>query len=364
VSIKAQSSVTPADRYVAMRLRAPLPDDAPAVLALLVARDIADLGTPDHTLEDLLDDWREAEFSLTADALVVELDDTRIAGYGAVRRTGTLAVVAPELEGRGIGARVLQWAEQREREHGRARHRQWIPAKNLRAQAMLRAAGYLPQRSCWRMVRPLGHFAQATAIPVGFALRPLDVDHDAPGLHALDAASFAGNPGYEPESLAAFCDEHLDAHDLDPELSCVAQEGDTIAGFLLARRRQDEAVGYIDLLAVRPDRRRRGLGTSLLETAFARFAAAGLREGGLDVDSDNPRALRLYERAGMRPRFQLDTYERPSLAATSRRPGLPRPGGSNGATVESSRSRTAAARSPGDGLADPSTPGSRRCRRW
>jgi PTH1 family peptidyl-tRNA hydrolase len=32
-----------------MQLRPPRPSDAPAVLALIVARDIADLGTPDFT---------------------------------------------------------------------------------------------------------------------------------------------------------------------------------------------------------------------------------------------------------------------------------------------------------------------------
>ena len=48
----------------------------------------------------------------------------------------------------------------------------------------------------------------------------------------------------------------------------------------------------------------------MLGTAFARFAAVGLREAQLGVASDNPSALRLYERQGMRKRFRYDTYER------------------------------------------------------
>ena len=48
----------------------------------------------------------------------------------------------------------------------------------------------------------------------------------------------------------------------------------------------------------------------MLETAFAGFAAAGLREAQLGVASDNPDALRLYERQGMAKRFRYDTYER------------------------------------------------------
>jgi mycothiol synthase len=74
-----------------MRLRGAAFDDAPAVLAVLVARDIAEVGAPDYTLEDLCDEWRATEFYLAADALVVELEDGRIVGYAAVHRRGTLA---------------------------------------------------------------------------------------------------------------------------------------------------------------------------------------------------------------------------------------------------------------------------------
>ena len=40
-----------------MRFRAPAFDDAPAVLAVLLARESADLGMPDDTLEEVLDEW-------------------------------------------------------------------------------------------------------------------------------------------------------------------------------------------------------------------------------------------------------------------------------------------------------------------
>lgn len=49
-----------------------------------------------------------------------------------------------------------------------------------------------------------------------------------------------------------------------------------------------------------------------------RFAAAGLMEAQLGVASDNPNALRLYERVGMSPRLRFYTYERP-LPARARR---------------------------------------------
>jgi ribosomal protein S18 acetylase RimI-like enzyme len=82
-------------------------------------------------------------------------------------------------------------------------------------------------------------------------------------------------------------------------------------GFLLSRRWVHEGVGFVDLLGVAPEERRRGLGAALLSTAFAAYAAEGLREAQLGVASDNPRALALYERVGMTARHRIDVLEKP-----------------------------------------------------
>ena len=293
------------------RLRSPLPPDAQAVLALLVARDEADIGALEVTLGDLLDEWRGADFDLGADARVAETADGRIVGYAAMSREVTmLVVVAPDHEGRGIGSRLRVWAEQRDQERGSARHRQWIAAGNVSARRLLIAADYRPQRSYWRLARRLDAVEVGAAPPTGFSLRPVEVDRDAAALHALHEVSFKASPDYEPYSLNAFYEEHLGAHDLDHELSFVAERGEEPVGFLLSRRWPKRNAGFIDLLGVHPDHRGCGLATAMLETAFAGFAQAGLREAQLGVASDNPGALRLYEREGMAKRFRYDTYER------------------------------------------------------
>jgi mycothiol synthase len=302
-----------------MRMRAPVPEDAPAVLGVIVARDLADVGVADYTLEDLLGEWRGGGLDVGADTIVA-VAGAEIVGYAAVHQRSTMAVVAPEHEDRGIGARLLAWAERREAERGRKRHRQWVAAGNTRAQALLLGAGYLQVRSAWRMVRALDHGVDAGAPQAagaargGFELRPLDVERDGPTVHALDDASFAGAADYEPETFETFRAQHLAAYDLDPDLSRVAEREGRIAGFLLAMRREDTAVGYVDILAVHPGHQRQGIGTALLLDAFRRFAAVGLREAQLSVASDNPRALALYERLGMTARVQRDNYERPVLA--------------------------------------------------
>lgn len=296
-----------------MRLRPPTQTDDQAVLAVIVARDVADLGVPDYMLEDLRDEWRASDFELSADAVVAVDADRRIVGYAICHRPGTLAVVAPDAEGQGVGTQLLNWTERHDRERGLQRHRQWVAHSNDSARELLTNAGYKYTRSYWRMTRDL------TGVTTGepgtpFPLRQLDLERDAVALHELDAASFSANPDYRPESLTAFREEHLEAHDLAPELSLIAEEDGRVIGFLLADRWVNEWVGYVDLLAVHPDRQRCGLGGAMLLTAFGLFAAAGLREAQLGVASDNPRALALYERVGMTQRFQADTYERAVLA--------------------------------------------------
>ena len=297
-----------------MRLRPPTPADAEAVIAVLTARDMVDIGEPHYTLADLRDEWRASEFDLGADALLAEDERGQVVAYAVTRRPGTLVAVAPEHEGRGIGAQLLEWAEKRAVEQGRDRHRQWIGPGNERAKELLSRSGYRYARSHWRMIRVLDGPLRVPPNPDGLVLRPVDVQRDAASLYALDAAAFAAVVGAEPVSAEAFSEEFLGAHNVAPELSLVAERHGAPRAFLLTLRWRQESAGYVDILAVHPDHQGRGLGTTLLEHAFARFAAAGLGNAQLTVASDNPRAVTLYERVGMSVKFRYDTYERPLVA--------------------------------------------------
>jgi mycothiol synthase len=293
-------------------LRPPLPSDLEAVHAVLAARDLADLGEPDFKLEDLRDEWRSKDFDLATDARVACDAAGSIVGWAETRPQGGFAVVAPEAEGRGHGTALLNWLEARERAGGRDIHRQLIASTNRGAERLLRDAGYALARSNHLLRRPLDRAQDGPPVAPapGVTLRALDPGGDAAALHVLDAAAFSGQPGYVPESLTAFATEHLDAHDLDPGLSLVAERDGQIVGFLLARRREPEQFGHIDLLAVAPGVQGHGIGSALLAAAFTGFAEAGLTTAELMVSSENPRALRLYARHSLLELHRFDIYEK------------------------------------------------------
>jgi mycothiol synthase len=153
-------------------LRSPLLADADAVLTLRVARDIADVGAPDITLEDVHEEWSHSDFDLAADARLVEAADGRIVGYAAMSGEVTmLVVVAPDHEGRGIGSLLRCWAERRDRARGSACHSQWIAAGNQQARALLLTAGYRPARSHWRLACTLDDIREGGS-PPGWLHRP------------------------------------------------------------------------------------------------------------------------------------------------------------------------------------------------
>jgi ribosomal protein S18 acetylase RimI-like enzyme len=303
---------TPDNRVVP--LRPAITADLDAVFEVISARDVADLGRRDFTLRELRDRWKASDFALADDTLVADLGNGRIAAYAEANRHGALIAVAPgHDQDHELGTALLDWTERREHELGHPQFHQFLAAGNTRGREMLERGGYRIVRHLWRMVRPLNHSEDRQPpplVPAPSTIREPDPDRDAAALHALDELSFAGAADYAAISLSGFIDHHLHAHELDLSLSSVGEREGEIVAFLLARRWDDEHAGFIDLLAVHPAHQRQGLGRALLLTAFARIAAAGLREAQLAVSSENPGGLALYKGVGMTVRFEHDIWER------------------------------------------------------
>lgn len=93
----------------------------------------------------------------------------------------------------------------------------------------------------------------------------------------------------------------------------VAEEETQLVGFIIVRR-VGPGRGHVITLDVRQDRRRRGLGTKLLETAEAWLAEQGVRRVRLETAADNEAAVAFWQQAGYQtlgvlPRYYLDRVD-------------------------------------------------------
>ena len=184
-----------------MNVRAPEPDDAPAVLELIVARDVADLGQPDYTLDDLKGDWASPAIDLTLDAWLVEDGDGPL-GYALLDDgAAALVTVPPASEGRGVGTVLREAAEQRAAARGERRVSQYVVPTNEAARAHLRDAGY---ELAYRYLRMRIDLADAPEPPSEIPVRAFVRGEDDRALHELIDAAVADIPGNLPSSFASW----------------------------------------------------------------------------------------------------------------------------------------------------------------
>jgi mycothiol synthase len=287
-------------------LRHPGPEDADAVLAVIVARDVADLGRPDYTLEDLYADWTMPGVDPTRDAWVVQ-EDERLVGYALLDDRGAaLITVAPDAEGRGIGTALREAAEARALERGEGLVRQYVPVANEPARALLLDAGYWPVHHYFRMRIGLAGAPPPPELPV----RPFDPERDAEAVHALVQEAFSQLEGNVTQPLDAWRAVKIAKQGWDPALWLLSEDTEGLTGAVLCER-WEGGVGYVDSLAVAPRARRRGLGRALLLHAFAALRDDGLEVAELSLQGDNAGAARLYEAVGMRSIWSQERWEKP-----------------------------------------------------
>lgn len=301
-----------------LTLRAPTPDDLPAVYDLIVACDMADFDTVDMSLDDLRDEWDELD--LARDAWVFVTPDGRAVGYGAVFHKYHVRVYAdgyvhPDSRGQGIGTRLQELMEARAREHvplapsdARVVLRNGANARDAESRQLLESHGYGLVRHFWRMEIQLDAPPLDPVWSQGITVRSLVVGQDEVAAFTAISEAFRDHWGHLPDSFEAWRKRTIDKPDFDPGLWFVAFDGDEVAAAARCGYRLDD--GWVHALGVRRLWRRRGLGKALLLQAFGEFYRRGTRTVGLGVDAANPTgATRLYEGAGMRVSREFAVYE-------------------------------------------------------
>ena len=289
-------------------------EDLSAVVAVMRAVDVATLGEPDTTEEDIASGWDETGFEVEDDAFVA-VDEDRVVGYaelyGREDTVFDLDVYVHPDQGGQLEASLLDAGLRRAATRAPAGSvlATWLPVGDRRRQAY-EAAGFAPVRQFVRMRHEADDGVVALPNhPEGIALRTFDRDADAAAVHAVMVDAFAQHVRPITPSLDKFTEQHLDHPDFDARHWVVAEDHGQIVGAISAFNHGD--IGFIRHIGVRASHRGRGIGSALVGESLRRLAQAGQGRVDLGVDiEDDVGAARLYEKLGFATVQRLELVER------------------------------------------------------
>ena len=279
-------------------------DDAHSVLDVIHARDVADVGVPDFTLEDLRADWSGDQTDIEHDARVAVGAGGAVRAYAILLGDDAVVYVHPEAEGEGNGTVLRRWAEARAAERGTVILRQFAYGSNDGARRHLADAGYELAQRYFRLRADLADVPP----PPDVTLRTFEPVDEAE-VHRVVQEAFAEIEGYRAQTLEQWRSKGPGKEGHDPSLWLLLEDEEGIAGVALGERWED-GTGYVAELAVAARGRGRGHGRALLLALFDAFRRGGLRCAELSVHGRNRGALGLYESAGMRTVWQAERWEK------------------------------------------------------
>lgn len=148
------------------------------------------------------------------------------------------------------------------------------------------------------------------ALPPQTVIRPYSAKEDHEVIPSIYARSF-GEPPW-PNAWDEF--NEFDANGIFVANDVQHRQA---VGYVISFKRRDH--GYLSVLAVLPEYRRQGIGSSLVHTAIDYLRGQGLRAIMVDAPADSFASLGVYRKAGfcIQETFE-DDYERPG-AEPSRR---------------------------------------------
>ena len=245
-------------------IRAPTLDDAPAVAALIDARDRADFDEQRPIAfsgEELRAWWARNPEQLETDVWLVLAGD-QVVGWAAAGQDGEIADVAdescvhPDFRGRGIGTRLVELAESWARE--RSLPRLHMHAVTQKGRRLFAARGFQILRYISRMEIYPGEEPLRPDPPDGFSIRAYEPGTDDEVLHAMHQEAFAEHWEFNPRPLESWLRWRTTRSDYLPELWQLAFHGEELAGAALGFGQS--GLGWILDLGVAPKWRKRGLG--------------------------------------------------------------------------------------------------------
>ena len=148
------------------------------------------------------------------------------------------------------------------------------------------------------MVRPNLDHVSPPVLPENFSLRFFRAGDEAAWLDII-RRSYGGD---WPDD--AFQRHMLSEESFRPErlFFAIAEGGRPVASAgAIQKLVHGDRTGYLHMMAVLPEFRRRGLGTALLRRCLIYFREQGWRDAALDTEVSRPEAIRLYLANGFVP---------------------------------------------------------------
>jgi mycothiol synthase len=293
---------------VSVELRPTSVDEASAIKALLEEHALASFGEPELSEEEVRSWFGQKNLEFR----VVERDG-ELVGYLDIQLqdSGRFPADVRTLDAE-AAALLLAEAEQIGRERGANVVRSFVQGDDPVLRPVLEEAGWQPIRYSFQMQIDLDGELPAPEWPDGLSPRNLQPGEEERVYEAhMDA--FADHWEHHRYTFEDWRDFNVGRHSFDPSLWWLVDEGDELAAISLNAWHfsGDPRFGWVHVLGVRPQWRKRGVGTALLHHSFRDFASRGATRVGLGVDGENTTgALRLYERVGMLVVRRNDTYEK------------------------------------------------------
>lgn len=234
----------------------------------------------------------------------------------------TMGGVDPLWRRRGIGTALYGWQAGRARRRldedgaGAGVLRTYAEERVPSQLALMDATGNTIVRYFTEMTRPLRTEIPTVEIPAGLRIVTFSEELSEAVRQAHNEA-FQDHWGSEPRDQESW--RYTVTHpEFRPDWSLAVVDVETgdVAAYQLASfdPGSKDILGYseayTDLLGVRRNWRGLRLAPALLVEAMRRFAADGIENAGLGVDTENPSgALGLYERLGYEPTHRVRVYE-------------------------------------------------------
>jgi mycothiol synthase len=283
-------------------------DDARAVTQLMAVCELRDIGEVQIELEDVAGDWQRPSFDLATQSLGVFDEDDGLVAYAEVYQARRAEVyVLPEQRGRGIGSALMAWTWRVAADLGGTLVGQTVPERAAEAMALFEANGYRRLWTSWILELPEGAQIAGNRLPDGVDIRPAVLGQDERKAYETVEAAFGEWPDRDPVSFEDWAAVVLQRRGFEAWQLLVAVErqagaeggpdAEQVVGVCFVIPSRD--TGWVQYLAVRRDRRGRGLARALLLRAFGEARARGMSKAELNTDTRTG-ALDLYLHVGMR----------------------------------------------------------------